>query len=586
MLAASMMESYLPHLFFALTWAVLWLVLLPVPDVWRGLKRIAPRLTHPRLTRAWVRGRARMGAMQAYLPTMAILAFGIVATLMIGEDFVELAVLLRSESPLVLDFDQSTYRWAASMRSDPATLFFLIFTHIGGPISLAVITAGVAALLFAQKHRGLSLYIAVTGVMAGLLNQFLKGIFARARPDLAEALRQAHGYSFPSGHAMGSMVVLGSLAYVVMRIRGRWRLRSATVAALLSSVLAVGISRVYLGVHWISDIAAGYVAGMVWLIVATVTFEAFWRIRRIRVGRRNAAAAMMLFLLAGCATARHDLATDVDRIIAAHPGKTIGVAYYDLDTGASLERNGTTVFHAASTMKVPVMLGIFEAVTRGELHLDQPVMVRNDFTSILDGSHYALESREDSDAELYEQVGKELPLEELVRRMIVRSSNLATNLIIEKIGAPRVMTLMKTIGANDIRVLRGVEDDKAYHAGMNNTTTAHDLMLILKALGEKRVVSPEASEKMIAILLAQEHNDAIPAGLPKGTRVAHKTGSITEIAHDAGLVLPEDGSRYVLVVLTRGFKETADAERVIAEISRTVWSDRVLRRRRRPPEFR
>lgn len=282
MLAAIMIESYLPHLFFALTWAVLWLVLLPVPEIWGGLKRIAPRLTHPRLARAWERGRARMGTMHAYLPTMTILALGIAATLMIGDNFVELAVLLRQESPLVLDVDRMVYRWAASMRSDPATLFFLTFTHIGGPTGLAVIALGGAVLLFEQKHRGLALYVAVTGSMSGLLNLLLKEIFARSRPDLAEALRRASGYSFPSGHAMGSMVVFGSLAYVVARIHGRWRLRSATIAALLSSILAVGLSRVYLGVHWISDIAAGYVAGMTWLVVATVTFETFWRIREIR----------------------------------------------------------------------------------------------------------------------------------------------------------------------------------------------------------------------------------------------------------------------------------------------------------------
>jgi beta-lactamase class A len=287
-------------------------------------------------------------------------------------------------------------------------------------------------------------------------------------------------------------------------------------------------------------------------------------------GRIGSFFALLLF--ASCATTPPDLARDVDRIIAANPGKTIGVAYYDLSTGETFLRNELEVFHAASTMKVPVMLGIFEAVSRGELLLDQPVRVRNEFTSILDGSKYALESREDSDAALYESIGRDLPLEELVRRMIVRSSNLATNIVIELIGAPRVMTLMKSIGANDIQVLRGVEDDKAYHAGMNNTTTAYDLMLIFRALGESRVISPEASAKMIEILAAQEHNDGIPAGLPPGTRVAHKTGTITRIAHDSGLVMRPDGSSYVLVVLTRGFPKSSEAEEVMAAISRAAWS--------------
>lgn len=284
---------------------------------------------------------------------------------------------------------------------------------------------------------------------------------------------------------------------------------------------------------------------------------------------RRLAALPLLFLL-GCASAPRDLAGNIDRILAAHPQQTIAVAYHDLDRGTGLLRNERETFHAASTMKVPVMFGVFEAVSRGAMRLDQPVRVKNAFASIFDHSRYELEAREDSDPELYERIGNDSTVEELVRRMIVRSSNLATNLVIELIGAPRVMELMKQIGANDLQVLRGVEDDKAYHAGMNNTVTAYDLMLIFRALAEKRVVSPAASEKMLEILLAQEHNDGIPAGIPPGTRVAHKTGSITKIAHDAGLVIEPDGDRYVLVVLTRGFEKGDDADRVIAEIARAV----------------
>ena len=281
--------------------------------------------------------------------------------------------------------------------------------------------------------------------------------------------------------------------------------------------------------------------------------------------------SLLLLCLAACASAPpRDLASSIDAVLAAHPRQTIAVSYHDLATGETFERNGRTVFHAASTMKVPVMLGIFEAVTRGALRLDQPVRVRNEFASILDGSTYSLESREDSDPALYEEIGRELPLENLVRRMIVRSSNLATNIVIELVGAKRIMALMKEIGANDIQVLRGVEDDKAYHAGMNNTATAHDLMLVFKTLGERKAVNAEASAMMLDVLGAQEFKDGIPGGLPKGTPVAHKTGSITEIAHDAGLV----DQKYVLVVLTKGFKKHEDAEKVIAEISRIVWESR------------
>jgi membrane-associated phospholipid phosphatase len=280
--------AYLPYVLFALAWAVLFLIVLVLPVVGKGLCRLAPRvMKRPYLRRAWERGRARMGTLQAYLPTIAILVIGIGATLFIGEDFVELAVLLRQQSPTMLDIDQSVYRWAASMRSDASTTFFLTFTRIGSPIGLAVLATGIAALLYVRRHRGLALYLMVSACMGALLNLTLKEIFRRARPDLAEALRQAHGYSFPSGHAMGSMIVFGAMAYVVSRLGGRWRLRAATIAFLIASILSVGLSRVYLGVHWISDIGAGYIAGLTWLIAATVTFEAFWRIRRIRARQKG-----------------------------------------------------------------------------------------------------------------------------------------------------------------------------------------------------------------------------------------------------------------------------------------------------------
>ena len=288
-----------------------------------------------------------------------------------------------------------------------------------------------------------------------------------------------------------------------------------------------------------------------------------------RVLTRPAAFLAPLFLLIGCVTAAPDLERDVDRVLTANRGRTIAVAYYDLRDGTSLLRNERERFHAASTMKVPVMLAIFEAVSRGELRLDQPVRVRNEFVSILDGSTYALEAREDSDPKLYELIGQELPLQELVRRMIVRSSNLSTNIVIDLIGAKRVMELMKQIGAHDTQVLRGVEDDKAYHAGMNNTTTAYDMMLIFRAL--------EPSRKLVDVLAGQEHRKGIPAGVPPGIRVANKTGSITAISHDAALVFTPDGGSYVLVVLTRGFKKEKASQKAIAAISKAVWRSKGIR---------
>jgi beta-lactamase class A len=255
-------------------------------------------------------------------------------------------------------------------------------------------------------------------------------------------------------------------------------------------------------------------------------------------------------------------------------GVTVAVAYRNLGTGAFYFRNEDELFHAASTMKVPVMMALFQAVDAGELRLDEPVPVRNEFQSLVDGSPFALDPKEDGDPDLYQAVGSARPLEELIRRMIVRSSNLATNLLIQKIGPSRAMDLMRSLGAFSIRILRGVEDDKAYRAGLNNKTTAKDLEIAMTALAQGQDFSAASNAKMIEFLQAQEFNEKIPAYLPKGTPIAHKTGDITGVHHDAAIVYPPGEKPYVLVVLTDGYQDEKEANQAIAEISRIVWQQR------------
>lgn len=252
----------------------------------------------------------------------------------------------------------------------------------------------------------------------------------------------------------------------------------------------------------------------------------------------------------------------------------IAVAYHHLGTGLILEREEHVSFHAASTMKVPVMMALYRAVDLGELSLGQAIPVKNEFRSIVDVSAYTLDPAEDGDPGLYQAVGSERPLSELIRRMITRSSNLATNLLIDRIGASRVTDLMRELGAYEIQVLRGVEDGKAHAAGLNNVTSAKDLRIALEALVDGKTFSERSSREMIEILTAQEFNEKIPAQLPKGTPVAHKTGDITGIHHDAAIVFPPGEKPYVLVVLTQGFRDEKEANRVIAEISRAVWEGR------------
>ena len=269
--------------------------------------------------------------------------------------------------------------------------------------------------------------------------------------------------------------------------------------------------------------------------------------------------------------AADDLSAKIDELIRASGAETVAVAYYDLATGKEFLINPDVTFHAASTMKVPVMMEIFRQAAAGTLSLDQRIPVKNAFASIVDGSHYSLTPDGDSDQSLYTRVGQTETIRELIRLMITVSSNLATNILIERVNPERVMDLMSKIGANSIRVLRGVEDGKAFQKGLNNTTTARDLMIILRSMAERRAVSAKASDEMIKIMLDQKFNEGIPAGVPRNARVSHKTGSITRINHDAGVVYPLNRKPYVLVVLTRGLQDEKLAHKLIADISRVVF---------------
>ena len=250
---------------------------------------------------------------------------------------------------------------------------------------------------------------------------------------------------------------------------------------------------------------------------------------------------------------------------------TVGVVFAEVGGGAAFSINPDSVFHAASTMKVPVMIEYFRGIDAGRLTRDQDLLLGTTFRSIVDGSPYALDAGVDSDSSVFARVGERVPLRWLVERMIVRSSNLATNTLIEVLDAKRVDATAKSLGATSMKVLRGVEDGKAFQQGLNNQTSARDLALLLDAIETGKAASKASCRAMIDILARQEFNDEIPAGLPSGTRVAHKTGWITGVTHDAAIVYPPGRTPYVLVVLTKGIPDRPVAQKLIADVSRLVW---------------
>ncbi len=260
----------------------------------------------------------------------------------------------------------------------------------------------------------------------------------------------------------------------------------------------------------------------------------------------------------------------VEARIAASGAEAVGVYARDLARPDSLLVGAATRFHAASMMKVPVMIQVFRDVDAGRLRLDQAIPVVNTFASLVDGSPYHLDAGDDSDRTLYARVGSGATVRELVELMITVSSNLATNILIDRVQAARAQATAVALGADSIQVRRGVEDTKAYRAGLNNTTTARDLGVLFAAIAEGRAASAASCRTMLGILARQRFNDAIPAGLPAGVTVAHKTGWFTGTHHDGGVVTLPDGRRYVLVVLTRGIQDTVASARLIADIAGAV----------------
>ncbi len=269
---------------------------------------------------------------------------------------------------------------------------------------------------------------------------------------------------------------------------------------------------------------------------------------------------------------------DLAPILEPAGDKLIGIALHDFETGAEYFRNADEAFHPASTFKVHVMMEVFRQAEEGMFSLADQLPIVNTFTSIADGSLFSLDVQDDAEQTLYPRLGQTESILELTRLMIVRSSNLATNILLEKIGVRQVDEFVQTLGIQGIRIIRGIEDKAAYRLGLNNSATARGLTQTMIRIAEGKVVSKVACERMIGILLEQEFNESIPAQLPATVQVAHKTGWTDDFYHDTGIIYPEgytSESRkpFVLSIMTKGFSEdrAGEAHECMAAISRLLY---------------
>jgi beta-lactamase class A len=271
------------------------------------------------------------------------------------------------------------------------------------------------------------------------------------------------------------------------------------------------------------------------------------------------------------AAAEVSLYRNLLKIKQEHGLENLGIAFYDAETTVQWSYNADHYFHAASTMKLAVLLGVFRQVEHGELTLDAPVHVRNRFTSIVNQEPFMLDLGRDADPDVYGHLGKTMTVRELAYWMITKSSNLGTNLLVDVVGIPTIQSALDELEIDGVRILRGVEDQRAFEAGLNNEVTAHGLLKLLRLIADGKAYSQKGSDEMLRILLDQQFRSGIPAGLPKGARIAHKTGNISTVHHDAGIVFLEDRKPYVLVILTQ-FGAEQGRGAAVADVSRDIFS--------------
>lgn len=247
------------------------------------------------------------------------------------------------------------------------------------------------------------------------------------------------------------------------------------------------------------------------------------------------------------------------------------VAVRDHETGARFSLEGTRKFHAASTIKAAILLALFKGEKEGTVKLDDRLHIRNRFLSLVDGVPFRLDAGRDADPDIYKRVGRTLRISELAKAMITRSSNLATNLLMDYIGLKAVQQFLDETGIEGVIVRRGVEDMRAADRGLVNETTAEGLASLFSLVCEERFFEAAVRERILEILLAQEHNSMIPALLPERTRVAHKTGEISTGCHDAGIVFPPDRKPYVVAILTSGPPALEHRQQAVAAISKEIY---------------
>lgn len=264
------------------------------------------------------------------------------------------------------------------------------------------------------------------------------------------------------------------------------------------------------------------------------------------------------------------LQEELESLALKNKARAVGIALHDLETGFRFSLQGDRWFHAASTIKVAVLLAVFRAADEGRFQLDDSLHVRNRFFSAADGSLFRLSQDRDATPELYAAIGRTAKISSLAHAMICGSSNLATNLLLEFVGVEYTRRILREAHVEGVELKRGVEDHAAHESGVNNEATADGLLTLLSAL-RGDFLKPETKRELIQILLEQRFNSMIPAGLPAHAAVAHKTGEISTASHDIGIVYLPEREPYIVAILTEFDEDKAGRRETVAAISAAIY---------------
>jgi beta-lactamase class A len=270
------------------------------------------------------------------------------------------------------------------------------------------------------------------------------------------------------------------------------------------------------------------------------------------------------------ARVENSLYLSIQAIKKKHKLERLGISFYDSQTTLNWSYNADAFFHAASTIKLAVLLGVYGEIARGRLTAEAPVHVRNRFTSIVDNRPFVLNLDGEPNPEVARHLGRTMSVRDLAYHMITTSSNFATNLLIDVVGVAAIQRALEELKIEGILMLRGVQDEAAFKAHLNNQVTANGLLKLLRVIAEGRAWSPEICAQMLEILLDQQFKSGIPAGLPGDVHVAHKTGNISTVHHDAGIIYMGNRNPYFLVILTQ-FPAEARRTAAVAEVSKDLF---------------